>query len=897
MKKITFAGAMILSLLACNRIEEEQPEQFQRKELTVTAFRADNDTKTARQADGCVYWSPGDAISLFFRSGENGGSKFTAQNSEEVAIAQFKGTIDVISGGGEDSGGEFWFWGVYPYSAQNSCDGSSITTVIPAQQVGKAGTFADNTFITMARAKGLELGFYNICSGVKFTLTRDDIKEVRIRGNNGEDIAGKIKVEWDSNGKPAINQYVEGAKEVCVTAPGGGTFAIGTEYYLVLAPTLFSQGFTLSLITSDYQRGDFVYENSRQFKRGIFVNISTLDSRVDSWVQASKASLPSSILPNGVDRNTITEVNFYVNSDKTTSTILSSKTGYEPIYFELNGTVANYYTKGEAYELPNWSGELFRNFNQLKELDLRYFDTQNVKWMDQMFLNCNSLEFINLSSFNTANVTSMLCMFQSCTKLRQLDLSSFNTSKVESMGAMFERCFSMEYLDISTFNYSNCAYCGNLFSMCQNLMYLDMGEGDLPQDGIDYLCQKYALGIPYCFIRCTNSSRENLQQSKTQLDVAKVHWVDVNDAMPPYVSYRDPALYYSSDYSKDKRVTVVQTSSTGKGADLIFIGDAYTDRLIDDGTYDNDIDSAIEAVFSVEPMASYRSLFNIYKVYAVSETEVVGNNTALHTKVGGDGYMMSDSYVCNSYAAIACPGTGIDGMGTTFNNATIIVVINSENDHGISYTTISANPGDYVSDYGQSCEAMAFVGKGINETFFRETVLHEFGHAFAKLADEYYSTGEMDENAINYMRQYDSNTGYNKNVDYSNDPLTIKWHRFLSDSRYDGAVGIFEGGHASYDKGVWRPTEDSIMKCTTGQFNAPSREAIYYRIHKLAYGEEWVYDYETFVQQDLKNIPSSPAPVSAKRASSSVWNNRKHIFKMEESIAPDGKKMLTITTD
>ena len=38
-----------------------------------------------------------------------------------------------------------------------------------------------------------------------------------------------------------------------------------------------------------------------------------------------------------------------------------------------------------------------------------------------------------------------------------------------------------------------------------------------------------------------------------------------------------------------------------------------------------------------------------------------------------------------------------------------------------------------------------------------------------------------------------------------------------------------------------------------GKFNAPSREAIYYRIHKLAYGASWKYDYETFVSWDAKN--------------------------------------------
>lgn len=282
MKKVAVWGSLILALMACSRFDEQ--EIFETKELVFTATREESDTKTVRVGTD-VLWSPGDAISIFFRSGDNGGSKFTAQNTtENVAIAQFKGTIDVLSGGGESEDGEFWFWGIYPYSGQNSCDGSSITTVIPTQQTGKAGTFADNTFITMARSKGLNLAFYNICSGVKFTLTRDDIKEVKIRGNNGEDIAGKIKAVWDANGKPAITEYIEGAKEVSVTAPGGGTFATGTEYYLVLAPTLFTGGFTMSIKTSDDKLGMFVYENSRQFKRGIFINVSDLDTRVASWV-------------------------------------------------------------------------------------------------------------------------------------------------------------------------------------------------------------------------------------------------------------------------------------------------------------------------------------------------------------------------------------------------------------------------------------------------------------------------------------------------------------------------------------------------------------------------------------------------------------------------------------
>lgn len=33
------------------------------------------------------------------------------------------------------------------------------------------------------------------------------------------------------------------------------------------------------------------------------------------------------------------------------------------------------------------------------------------------------------------------------------------------------------------------------------------------------------------------------------------------------------------------------------------------------------------------------------------------------------------------------------------------------------------------------------------------------------------------------------------------------------------------------------------------EFNAVSRESLYYRIHKLAFGKDWEYDYETFVHR------------------------------------------------
>lgn len=95
---------------------------------------------------------------------------------------------------------------------------------------------------------------------------------------------------------------------------------------------------------------------------------------------------------------------------------------------------------------------------------------------------------------------------------------------------------------------------------------------------------------------------------------------------------------------------------------------------------------------------------------------------------------------------------------------------------------------------------------------------------------------------------------------------SVRWNAFTNDSRYaNEGLGAFEGG-LTYWTGVWRPTENSIMRDNTGGFNAPSREAIYCRIHKLAYGDSWNHSYEDFVTYDEINRKASSS--SAPRRSS-----------------------------
>jgi hypothetical protein len=92
--------------------------------------------------------------------------------------------------------------------------------------------------------------------------------------------------------------------------------------------------------------------------------------------------------------------------------------------------------------------------------------------------------------------------------------------------------------------------------------------------------------------------------------------------------------------------------------------------------------------------------------------------------------------------------------------------------------------------------------------------------------------------------------GWGANVDWRSNPAEVKWAKFINDERYaDERIGVYEGSYL-YQFGAYRPTENSMMRNNDCGFNAPSREAIYKRVMKLSEGDDWTYDYETFVAFD-----------------------------------------------
>ncbi len=329
-------------------------------------------------------------------------------------------------------------------------------------------------------------------------------------------------------------------------------------------------------------------------------------------------------------------------------------------------------------------------------------------------------------------------------------------------------------------------------------------------------------------------------------------WAPDANIMPQQEGYVLSFSHYESrDFSEDGKVIKLQTHEKGNGINVVITGDCFTDKDIAAGEFDAVARQTMEDFFGIEPFTTFRNLFDVYAVVAVSKTRYGNYGTAMDAVFGEGSYVYCDKDKVKGYTRKA-----VDDLNETLT----IVIVNKNRNSGTAYMPNPSFDTDYGSGFSYACFGLISQGDAR-----RLLINHEAnGHGFTKLQDEYYYSGSGTFSAENIPYYYEQAfpRGFYANVDFESDPSKVKWAKFLSDERYkyDG-LGVFEGG-MTVEKGVWRPSNNSIMGHEQvgydgDRFNAPSREAAYIRIHKLAYGRDWKYDYEEFVKYDEINRKTS----------------------------------------
>ena len=98
--------------------------------------------------------------------------------------------------------------------------------------------------------------------------------------------------------------------------------------------------------------------------------------------------------------------------------------------------------------------------------------------METMFAKCYNLKKLDLRNFETNEVINIGYMFEDCVELKELliDQNKFKTDKVIFMGKMFSNCSNLENLNINKFSFSNVKYMDHMFENCEKLKEIDLSE-------------------------------------------------------------------------------------------------------------------------------------------------------------------------------------------------------------------------------------------------------------------------------------------------------------------------------------------------------------------------------------------------------------------------------------
>ena len=399
----------------------EEPEEILVGEPVVfTAYWEDNDdTRTAIQNDGTsVWWLPSEKISVFFggyRSSSYSHSQFTSTNTSPARTADFTGNLPVIVSSQDDAHAPAppSHWAVYPYDAANSCDGESITLTVPSVQASASNSFASDTFPAIAISSDYTLAFYNVCGGVRFSVTQEGIFSVTFRALGGEPLGGRIQVGFGSDGVPEVQQVLQGVDAVTVTAPEGG-FVPGGHYFATLLPQRLSQGMSVSFYKAT-GAGSLIIDKEINIRRSRFGLLDGRDEGLDfidssGIIAFADPEIKASCLSAGFDTNRDGEIS-YMEAAAVTS-IEKVFTGKNYVSFDE----FQYFTG--VREVPQ---SCFAGNSQLTRIILPEGVTYIGKYA---FYQCTALAEI---SFPTTLSTIDWRAFEYCSKLARVKLGDLHT--------------------------------------------------------------------------------------------------------------------------------------------------------------------------------------------------------------------------------------------------------------------------------------------------------------------------------------------------------------------------------------------------------------------------------------------------------------------------------------
>ncbi|MFZ4521505.1 MAG: M64 family metallopeptidase [Bacteroidales bacterium] len=255
----------------------------------------------------------------------------------------------------------------------------------------------------------------------------------------------------------------------------------------------------------------------------------------------------------------------------------------------------------------------------------------------------------------------------------------------------------------------------------------------------------------------------------------------------------NPTDYFISRESI-RRYPVTKIKNSGdpqNHVDVAFLAEGYTSLEMD--KFLKDAKRISDYFLTVEPYASNAGSFNFYAVESPSEESgitIPGKDIFVNTNIHSSFYTFDmDRYLTTSDTR------SVYDIASNVPYDVIFVLVNSKRYGG----------GGFYNHYGEGT---------VDHQLSDIVAIHEFGHEFAGLADEYY-TSEITYSDYYNLKFEPWEPNITTNVNFES-----KWKGMIKpetpvptprDPKYKSVTGMFEGG-GYLSKGVFSPVMDCRMK-------------------------------------------------------------------------------------
>ena len=267
-----------LSIVACTKLDDNvlATNQVGLPDTIELSFEdSTDDTRVAINEYNQTTWSPGDAISVFYRSTKN--LKWQYEGDYETTHASFS----YISGDTGTQTSEA-ITILYPYNEDASVDYSCryIHTALPATQQYAKNSYGLNGNIMVASGNNTRFKLRSVCGWLRIAIAGADrkISSVSLRGNNGEILAGDIVIDANS-AEYTLDNGGSTANKITLKCGDGLALQYAPVYlHIGVLPQTFSKGITVEVKYTDGRTTTLNTTSAMTIARNHIVPMECVDS-------------------------------------------------------------------------------------------------------------------------------------------------------------------------------------------------------------------------------------------------------------------------------------------------------------------------------------------------------------------------------------------------------------------------------------------------------------------------------------------------------------------------------------------------------------------------------------------------------------------------------------------